>query len=1163
MDRHGVVYFYSGTQVASLSECVVFFGALMLLPDACSGLAQVIEDFLSSKLNEADLQYLQSTKSLDAVEALICHILSLKPESPEQILNAAMQISSGPVPLCVTDLCVTDSCLSLHSLVETRSSISDGSGDQRRPSLSPKVDELTATGAMQRLFTAPALRWSGEGDQTGRLGGRRLTDPAVSLLNGSANSRWCPRQSTTFSFLRQHSTAPRTLERMQDGLWDAASSAVQVPASPSAGSFVQAMKQMPELNWEGYWHCPKCNYITQDSMKDHFLLFHEGEEVDLNALTPKQPTLASLLMNAEAFANGVCQDAPSLESVIALHIYTAETPIYRTVNEALRQGKTAVLEQWQSFISKVSHALQSVCPMYKGIAYRGIDVPIEDHLYRPGYVITWRAFTSATTSVKVARDFLSEVDSLGAGGSSVATSGTLFIIEAQRAQQVKDISTNPNEEEVLFSLNSQFRVIKRVTGGTVQLLESAMNAIHEFGCPVDLSRTKVLELRQVDLETAQGILDALTAAEHLLMGPLVAELSRRRTWRAEDLGSCGLYAIAMAFIMEHSEVINLLLAAGVPLGPDRHRVFCKLAEQCSVTVNAGLEGALQGLVDAGADIDAAPPWGDTALIAAVIRHNEGLVKMLLGMRASVHIRGRFQGTPLMFAAASGHVAIAVMLLERGAALGEQDIWGNRAVDWAVKYGNRKVLQLLTGDAAGGAAEPAPGHIGAELEERLLGGAPDFQNLSYILQISKVHRSKVPSSVISGLISIMHCSTESNARLIRGAILALARLLQPDADLDEDPAPSGLVSSRRIAYSVFTELWMTNENGALRRAAEVGMRLLHGARSCRLVRAFSNVVLATLDADTIWDFAPLGMEKDRLRERGWALVWDGLRSWERTVRIFAAVHLIATDQGAEIPESIWQAILNLVQFGDSIGRFLLEFLLYAALVQREHVPARMRPDLVRVARDLCMGSNFHNVRRAANCVWREFDAKFHPDFNKIFALQHDETEHRRSSWNFRAKTEDKVLRLPGLVELMCGVPKEVILELPCAVQQYPEDATRSAFSRYYERHLQHCGDTIYCILCFFHWVLHGGQLDEQFLLAQLQSDNRFMRQVALGYVSQNVMLLELEAVHMCVAELAKKDQVRGCVRREATSEVAPQAVRPAVGGGCQSRRRRLLSVAKCH
>ena len=90
---------------------------------------------------------------------------------------------------------------------------------------------------------------------------------------------------------------------------------------------------------------------------------------------------------------------------------------------------------------------------------------------------------------KVARDFLSHRD------DPDTPFGTLFIVEAQTARAVSSVSTIPDEEEVLFTVNSQFRVIKRVTGGAHQLLEHAME--------VDLSQTEVYELRHVELQTGQ------------------------------------------------------------------------------------------------------------------------------------------------------------------------------------------------------------------------------------------------------------------------------------------------------------------------------------------------------------------------------------------------------------------------------------------------------------------------------------------------------------------------------------------------------------------------------------------------------------------------------------------------------------------------------------
>ena len=74
------------------------------------------------------------------------------------------------------------------------------------------------------------------------------------------------------------------------------------------------------------------------------------------------------------------------------------------------------------------------------------------------------------------------------------------------------------------------------------------------------------------------------------MGPLVRELSNRRSWKAKHLGSSGLFSIAMSSIDQHPQVINLLLSAGVPVGPDRDKVFQKLADnKANVVVTRELE----------------------------------------------------------------------------------------------------------------------------------------------------------------------------------------------------------------------------------------------------------------------------------------------------------------------------------------------------------------------------------------------------------------------------------------------------------------------------------------------------------------------------------------------------------------------------------------------
>ena len=114
----------------------------------------------------------------------------------------------------------------------------------------------------------------------------------------------------------------------------------------------------------------------------------------------------------------------------------------------------------------------------QGPAFRGIDVQLAPELYMPGHIVTWRSFASATTSAKVAREFLSKPKQ-----EDAAPSGTLFILECMTAHCVQSVSVLPSEEEVLFGLNTQLRVLSRVSGGSMKLLEQAME--------LDLANTRV------------------------------------------------------------------------------------------------------------------------------------------------------------------------------------------------------------------------------------------------------------------------------------------------------------------------------------------------------------------------------------------------------------------------------------------------------------------------------------------------------------------------------------------------------------------------------------------------------------------------------------------------------------------------------------------------
>ena len=105
-----------------------------------------------------------------------------------------------------------------------------------------------------------------------------------------------------------------------------------------------------------------------------------------------------------------------------------------------------------------------------------------------------------------------------------------------------------------------------------------------------------------------------------------------------------------------------------------------------------------------------------------------------------------------------------------------------------------------------------------------------------------------------------------------------------------------------------------------------------------------------------------------------------------------------------------------RYGDSIGRILLEFTLYAVLVHRDHVPGQLLSDVCSHSRALFIGSAFHSVRRAANCLWLQFDQKAHATFSQIFALQKDVMTKRTGSLMTRCAT---LVRLVPAVRRLSG------------------------------------------------------------------------------------------------------------------------------------------------
>jgi len=109
-------------------------------------------------------------------------------------------------------------------------------------------------------------------------------------------------------------------------------------------------------------------------------------------------------------------------------------------------------------IEAIKNALQKL-PIYRGSVVRGTDLPSEVlSQYRPGEVITEKAFLSTTTNPAVAR--------------STAFSGNVeFRIASFTGRDVSSVSMFPGEREILFPPGTRFfvagKTVDPLTGKTI------------------------------------------------------------------------------------------------------------------------------------------------------------------------------------------------------------------------------------------------------------------------------------------------------------------------------------------------------------------------------------------------------------------------------------------------------------------------------------------------------------------------------------------------------------------------------------------------------------------------------------------------------------------------------------------------------------------------
>ncbi len=156
----------------------------------------------------------------------------------------------------------------------------------------------------------------------------------------------------------------------------------------------------------------------------------------------------------------------SVDEDAALYLYTTQSPLYRRLNETLRDPKRVRAEPYFPYLRLFLEALKKLTS-FTGTLYRGVALDLRTQ-YPKGETVTWWGVSSCTPSLAVAKGFL------GSGAR------TLFEVHSSRAVSVKRYSCYQQEDEYLLLPGTQLAVVDVSRSGrqtTVHLEELATSPL--------------------------------------------------------------------------------------------------------------------------------------------------------------------------------------------------------------------------------------------------------------------------------------------------------------------------------------------------------------------------------------------------------------------------------------------------------------------------------------------------------------------------------------------------------------------------------------------------------------------------------------------------------------------------------------------------------------
>merc|ERR1711953_210247 len=151
--------------------------------------------------------------------------------------------------------------------------------------------------------------------------------------------------------------------------------------------------------------------------------------------------------------------------IAILRVFTAESSLFSELCRACRTvspDSGELLKTYSDYLYHFERAL-STMESYVGKTYRAISVFLGPDLYQVDSTVTWQSPSSSSVFPLVPTDYTQKT------GRKLM--GTYFVIYSTAGKDVGQISVFPHEGEVIFGINSHFRVHARLEKRDQKLAE--------------------------------------------------------------------------------------------------------------------------------------------------------------------------------------------------------------------------------------------------------------------------------------------------------------------------------------------------------------------------------------------------------------------------------------------------------------------------------------------------------------------------------------------------------------------------------------------------------------------------------------------------------------------------------------------------------------------